>query len=89
MCKWGTDKEISLYMPTLVQRRTAVLVDACIAPLVQMLNDYKVMTTESCCGHGKTQGRIGLGDGQFILLPLKPVDPEDLDAFVRPEVNSG
>ena len=29
-----------------------VKVDSCIAPLVQMLNDYGIKTRYSCCGHG-------------------------------------
>lgn len=31
-------------------------VDACIAPLVQMLNDYGIETLGCCCGHGKEDG---------------------------------
>ena len=55
MCKWGTDTEVSLCVPTPVQGRTMVKIDSCIAPLVQMLNDYGVETTASCCGHGKVK----------------------------------
>jgi len=29
-----------------------VKVDSCIASLVQILNDYKIKTRYSCCGHG-------------------------------------
>jgi len=29
-----------------------VKIDSCIAPLVQMLNNYGIKTKYSCCGHG-------------------------------------
>ena len=69
MCKWGTSKEVTLCTPTPVQQRSVVLVDECIAPLVQLLNDHEVETSASCCGHGKAQGRIDLRDGNIIWLP--------------------
>lgn len=55
MCKWGITTEVRLCKPTVVQRRTAIKIDACIAPLVQTLNDCGIETTASCCGHGKTE----------------------------------
>ena len=73
MCKWGTDEYVTLCKPTLIQGRTRIKVDACIAPLVQMLNDYGVEMKASCCGHGKARGRIDLADGQIIWLK----EPQD------------
>ena len=70
MCKWGTNTDVDICKPTPVQKRTSVKVDECIAPLVQMLNDYGVETTASCCGHGKAKGRIDLVDGQIIWIPV-------------------
>ena len=65
MCKWGTDRNVNLCVPTPIK------VDACIAPLVQMLNDYGVQTIASCCGHGKTEeSRILLSAKSLKLLPL-------------------
>ena len=69
MCKWGTSKEVTLCKPTPIQGRTTIKVDACIAPLVQVLSDYGVEMKASCCGHGKAEGRITLADGLIIWLP--------------------
>jgi len=54
MCKWGTDREVVLMKPKPISGRKKIKVDACIAPLVQMLNDYGIETIACCCGHGKT-----------------------------------
>ena len=54
MCKWGTDKEVTLIKPKPFSRQKKIKVDACIAPLVQILNDYGIETIACCCGHGKT-----------------------------------
>lgn len=35
-----------------------VEVDACIAPLLQALNDAGIQTIDSCCGHGKREASI-------------------------------
>jgi len=32
-----------------------VSIDSCIAPLVQILNDYGIQTISSCCGHGRSR----------------------------------
>ena len=69
MCTWGTTKYVTLCRPTPVQQRTTIKVDACIAPLIQILSDYGVEMTASCCGHRKVPGRIDLADGQIIWLP--------------------
>jgi len=68
MCKWGTHTkvelcEIDLSGLTREQNKLRAkklglsekgeLIDSCIAPLVQMLNDYGIKTVSSCCGHGK------------------------------------
>jgi len=53
MCKWGTDVEVKLCRPRKHSGLTTAKVDACIAPLVQMLNDYGIQTEGCCCGHGK------------------------------------
>lgn len=50
------------------QRQAIKGVDACIANIVSALNDGGVMTTSSCCGHGKSDGSILLADGREIIL---------------------
>ena len=68
MCKWGTRKKVKLmkidfgrfnneqykiYLKKMGLREGEELIDSCIAPLVQALNDGRIKTTASCCGHGK------------------------------------
>ena len=53
MCKQGMDVEATLCEPRENGMITAKI-DSCIAPLIQMLNDYGIQTVSSCCGHGKT-----------------------------------
>jgi len=70
MCKWGTDTKVKLCEIDLNgltreqhKERTKILglkedeelIDSCIAPLVQVLNDYGIETVASCCGHGKVK----------------------------------
>ena len=70
MCQWGTDTLVDLCAPTPVQGRTIIKVDSCIAPLVQMLNDYGIKTTASCCGHGKVEHSGIILDGRNVrVLP--------------------
>lgn len=45
-------------------------VDACLAPLIQVLNDNGFPTLACCCGHGYHPGNIVLMDGrEFIIAP--------------------
>lgn len=68
MCKWGTYTKVELCeidLKGLTEEQNKMrakklglsergeFVDSCIAPLVQILNDYKIRTRSSCCGHGK------------------------------------
>jgi hypothetical protein len=50
------------------QRQAIKGVDACIAGIVRALNDGGVITTSSCCGHGRGDGSILLADGREIVL---------------------
>lgn len=47
-------------------------VDACIAPLVKLLNDGGWRTIASCCGHGDSPGTIALfdldGNERWLIL---------------------
>jgi prepilin-type processing-associated H-X9-DG protein len=42
-------------------------IDACIAPLVKVLNDGGYATVASCCGHSGW-GNIALADGRELLI---------------------
>jgi len=35
-----------------------VMIDRCIAPIINALNEVGLVTAESCCGHGETEGHI-------------------------------
>ena len=48
-----------------------IIVDHCIAPLIQMMNKAGAKTLHSCCGHGKEEGNIILWDGHKISLGIK------------------
>ena len=43
-------------------------IDACIAPTIKALQDSGVITESSCCGHGKWDGFILMGDGSTMEL---------------------
>lgn len=73
MCEWGTHIPVEVRMPasqsyTGEERRKVVGIDSCIAPLVEALVKGGVLTTGSCCGHGKGLGYIGLSDGRELLV---------------------
>ena len=71
MCKWGMDKEVRLIKPKLFSNRKEIKVDACLAPLVQMLNDYGIETIACCCGHGKTaKSYIRISSKNILLTQL-------------------
>lgn len=46
-------------------------VDYCIAPLVAALNAGGVATTQSCCGHRQSHGRVLLRDGRELTVHLQ------------------
>ena len=71
MCKWGTDKNVLLMKQKLFSGRIEIKVDACIAPLIQMLNDYGIETIACCCGHGKTaKSHIRISSKNILLTKL-------------------
>ena len=45
-----------------------MLVDRCIAPIVQALQVSGIDMLASCCGHGKGPGRIDLADGRYLTI---------------------
>jgi hypothetical protein len=77
MCKSGTKVKLFVQIPADLSRTGMaywrnVPVDACIAPIVDALNKVGILTRQSCCGHGKTDGRIELQDGR-VLIVLDPL----------------
>lgn len=68
MCKWGNDIIVKLQRPMGVSQRDYCGVDACIAPLVQAMNDNGMETVSSCCGHGNRPGEIILADNRSVIL---------------------
>lgn len=71
MCKWGTDKDVFLMKVKPFSGRREIKVDACIAPLVQMLNDYGIETIACCCGHEKTaKSHIRISSKNIMLTKL-------------------
>jgi hypothetical protein len=73
MCKWGTTVERAL---TISARKShtgkaftkIIAIDACIAPIVDALNNANIETEESCCGHGLCTGYIALMDGRILAI---------------------
>lgn len=61
-------------------KRREWFVDACIAPLVQALNDGGLPTIASCCGHGHRPGRVSLRDGRDVLVCASMEEAEALTA---------
>jgi len=43
-------------------------IDKCISEIVRALNRSDVLTSGSCCGHGKRPGEIILQDGRTIFI---------------------
>ena len=73
MCTWGTDEEVLVFIPAYLShthedRFAFKKIDKCIAPIVRALNSNGIYTTQSCCGHGKTDGYIDLLDGRRLVI---------------------
>ncbi len=71
MCKLGANKDVLLMKQKLFSGRIEIKIDDCIAPLVQMLNDYGIETVACCCGHGKTaKSHIRISSKNILLTKL-------------------
>lgn len=73
MCEHGTN--VLMYVPIPAEiafdgkfRWDWKDVDACLAPMIQALNDAGIYTTNCCCGHGKSNGKIYLHDGRVLEI---------------------
>lgn len=62
-------------------------IDACIAPLIQALNDGGIPTVASCCGHGHRPGRISLKDGRELFIIPDFATAQLLDAAFPVDIN--
>jgi hypothetical protein len=73
MCTWGTDTILLVPIPAELSHNGQFHwawkgVDSCIADIVQALNTAGILTSQSCCGHGKGNGLINLHDGRVLLI---------------------
>jgi len=73
MCIHGTETILYVPMPAHLSYTGAFRwdykgIDACIAPIVQALNDAGIYTANCCCGHGKEDGSIHLHDGRVLRI---------------------
>lgn len=50
------------------EKRRPMFIDACIAPIVRALERAGIHMLASCCGHGRTLGRIDLTDGRVLFI---------------------
>ena len=80
MCERGETERVWVKIPadisgTGYDRWSEETIDACIAPLVRVLQNGGVNMRGSCCGHGREPGGIQLQDGR-VLLVLDPVAGE-------------
>jgi hypothetical protein len=91
MCKQGTYASVELNDFGFGKKPTVLkTIDACIAPLVQVLNKYGYKTTACCCGHGKTNGVISLKDGRELLIARNYSEARLMEKaiVVKPEIFS-
>ena len=73
MCRWGDTVWCAVTIPAELSctgraEKRGVMVDRCIAPIVDALNAGGVLTANSCCGHGKAPGEIVLHDGRTLVI---------------------
>jgi len=61
------------------ERWKHALIDGCIAPLVEALQNGGIDMRGSCCGHGERVGEISLQDGRMLLI----LEPELTDKWWR------
>ena len=93
MCEYGTTKPVSVKIPADLSATgksywKRAQIDACIAPLVEALQDAGIDMRGSCCGHGKREGHIQLQDGRCLLI-LNPEQAEQYLAHISPGSSIG
>jgi len=82
MCHWGTDAPVVLNRPREVSGRTTIMVDACIAPEVQILNDTGVWTLGCCCGHGQAEPHALIHFESVAIARSLGYDPQPYDGHI-------
>lgn len=75
MCKQDT------YAAVTIGGIELATIDACIAPIVQALNDAGIETVASCCGHGELMGIISLKDGRELLIARNYEEARRIDKY--------
>ena len=80
MCEWGTEVAVYVRIPADLSSTgkaswKIVGIDACIAPLVEALQNGGINMRGSCCGHGKGPGEIVLDDGRTLRIESAEVRP--------------
>lgn len=73
MCKWGTEIPLLVNIPAELShtgkaRWEVKPIDSCIADIVDALNKSGMLTSQSCCGHGKGPACIDLQDGRVLRV---------------------
>ena len=73
MCKWGDTVPVCVKIPADLSHSEKSYwkvkeIDRCIAPIVKALQEGGIDMRASCCGHGKTDGRIDLQDGRILII---------------------
>jgi hypothetical protein len=75
MCLYGTHKIVKVINPN--QNKNHVVVDACIAGEIQLLNNHGIITLGCCCGHGKA-GQITVFDNGYDKWKVYEEPPHTL-----------
>ncbi len=73
MCERGTHELVRVRIPADLAvggraKWKRMRIDACIAPLVRVLQEAGINMRGSCCGHGRGHGDIHLQDGRMLLI---------------------
>jgi len=73
MCKWGATVPVCVKIPADLSHSGESCwkvkeIDRRIAPIVKALQEGGIDMRASCCGHGKTDGRIDLQDGRILII---------------------
>ena len=82
MCEWNDTVRLSVPIPANLShtgkfRWDIKEMDACIAPIIQALNDANIYTASCCCGHGKQDGSILLHDGRELIIKIGDEETPD------------
>ena len=97
MCQKRSSTIVQLCKPRKYSKLKYAKVDACIAPLVSLLNMYGIETVGACCGHGiynpsifiNHKGKkIDLFSGKIILRKRRFYKTDQKGYYYIPEVKN-